>query len=102
MATAIELEKTKIKVLEIDLFELSIEILIERGVLIRLLEVEPDQDKVDFLALLQGLLDPERHIAPAVAGNPKTCWSVKARLVASPLTTGKTLILASAEGNWSN
>ena len=40
--------------------------------------------------------------APAVAGNPKTCWSVKARLVASPLTTGKTLILASAEGNWSN
>ena len=57
-----------IKVLEIDLFELSIEILIERGVLIRLLEAEPDQDKVDFLALLQGMLDPERHIAPAVAG----------------------------------
>ena len=56
-----------IKVLEIDLFELSIEILGERGILDRLLESEPAQEKVDFLALLQGMLDPERHIAPAVA-----------------------------------
>lgn len=56
-----------IKILEIDLFELSIEILKNRDVLERLLEVERSQDKLDFLALLQGVLDPERHIAPAVA-----------------------------------
>lgn len=56
-----------IKILEIDLFDLSIEILKDRDVLERLLEVERDQDKLDFLALLQGMLDPERHIAPAVA-----------------------------------
>lgn len=56
-----------IKILEIDLFELSIEILKDRDVLERLLEIEREQDKLDFLALLQGMLDPERHIAPAVA-----------------------------------
>lgn len=56
-----------IKILEIDLFDLSIEILKDRDVLERLLEVEREQDKLDFLALLQGMLDPERHIAPAVA-----------------------------------
>lgn len=56
-----------VKILEIDLFELSIEILEDRDVLERLLEVEREQDKLDFLALLQGMLDPERHIAPAVA-----------------------------------
>jgi len=61
------LAKVGVKVLEIDLFELSIEILKERGVLERLFEVEPDQDKDDFRALLQGMLDPEQHIAPAIA-----------------------------------
>lgn len=61
------LAKVGVKVLEIDLFELSIEILKERGVLERLLEVEPDQDKDDFRALLQGMLDPEQHIAPVIA-----------------------------------
>ena len=61
------LAKEGVKVLEIDLFELSIEILKDRDVLERLLEVEQEQNKIDFLALLQGMLDPERHIASAVA-----------------------------------
>jgi len=51
---------------EIDLYELSVEILKERGVWDRVLAVESDQDKADFREILQGMLDPEQHIAPAI------------------------------------
>jgi hypothetical protein len=55
-----------ISILEINLYEITIEILKERGVWERVLAAEPDQDKEDFRELLQGMLDPELHIAPAV------------------------------------
>lgn len=55
-----------VSVLEINLYDLSVEILQQRGVWDRLLELEPEQDKADFRELLQGMLDPELHIAPAV------------------------------------
>ena len=42
------------------------EILKERGVWDRLLALEPEQDKDDFRELLQGMLDPQLHIAPAI------------------------------------
>lgn len=60
------LGKKGITVLTIDLYDLSVEILQTRGVWERLLQVEPEQEKADFRGLLQGLLDPEAHIAPAV------------------------------------
>jgi hypothetical protein len=43
-----------------------VEILKERGVWERVLAAEPSQDKEDFRELLQGMLDPELHIAPAI------------------------------------
>ena len=55
-----------ITVREVNLYDLSVEILKERGVWERVLEVEPDQDKDDFRELLQGMLDPQLHIAPAI------------------------------------
>jgi hypothetical protein len=55
-----------IEVLEVNLYDLSVEILKERGVWDRLLTLEPEQDKADFRELLQGLLDPQLHIAPAI------------------------------------
>lgn len=55
-----------INVREVNLYDLSAEILKERGVWERLLRLEPDQDKDDFRELLQGMLDPQLHIAPAV------------------------------------
>jgi BREX protein BrxB len=55
-----------IDVLEVNLYDLSVEILKERGVWDRLLALEPEQDKGDFRELLQGMLDPELHIAPAI------------------------------------
>jgi hypothetical protein len=55
-----------IQVREVNLYDLSVEILKDRGVWGRLLALEPDQSKDDFRELLQGMLDPQLHIAPAV------------------------------------
>lgn len=60
------LNQKGINVREINLYDLSVEILKERGVWERVLAVEPDQDKDDFRELLQGMLDPQLHIAPAI------------------------------------
>ena len=55
-----------INVREVNLYDLSVDILKERGVWDRVLEMEPDQDKDDFRESLQGMLDPQLHIAPAI------------------------------------
>lgn len=55
-----------ITVREINLYDLSVELLQERGVWERVLQVEPDQAKDDFRELLQGMLDPQIHLAPAI------------------------------------
>ncbi|MEU1106393.1 DUF1788 domain-containing protein [Streptomyces tibetensis] len=55
-----------IEVREINLYDLSVEMLKERGVWDRLLTLEPEQDKADFRELLQGMLDPQDHISPAI------------------------------------
>jgi len=55
-----------IQVREVNLYDLSVEILKDRGVWDRLIALEPDQSKDDFRELLQGMLDPQLHIAPAI------------------------------------
>lgn len=55
-----------IEVREVNLYDVTVEILKERGVWERLLTLEPEQDKADFRELLQGMLDPQQHIAPAI------------------------------------
>ncbi|MEW1805481.1 DUF1788 domain-containing protein [Pseudarthrobacter sp. NPDC080039] len=55
-----------IVVREVNLYDLSVEILKERGVWDRLIALEPDQEKADFRELLQGMLDPQLHIASAI------------------------------------
>lgn len=61
-----KLEGIGIRIREVDLYDLSVKILTERGVWDRLLEAEPGQDKDDFRELLQGMLDPQDHLAPAI------------------------------------
>jgi Domain of unknown function (DUF1788) len=61
-----KLSQKGINVREVNLYDLSVEILKERGVWERVLAAEPDQDKDDFRELLQGMLDPQIHIAPAI------------------------------------
>lgn len=60
------LSQKGINVREVNLYDLCVEILKDRGVWERVLAAEPDQDKEDFRELLQGMLDPQLHIAPAI------------------------------------
>ena len=53
-------------VAQIDLYDLSVELLTERGVWERVVELEPTMDKSEFREVLQGMLDPHDHIAPAI------------------------------------
>lgn len=61
------LDQAGIKVLSINLYDLSIEILQERGVWNQILELEPTISKDQLKELLQGVLDPEAHLVPAIA-----------------------------------
>lgn len=60
------LAKEGVVVREVNLYDLSVRMLKERGAWDRLLALEPDQEKGDFRELLQGMLDPQLHIAPAI------------------------------------
>jgi hypothetical protein len=61
-----KLSQKGIGVREVNLYDLSVEILKERSVWERVLAAEPGQDKEDFRELLQGMLDPQLHLAPAI------------------------------------
>jgi hypothetical protein len=63
-----------IKVFEIDLYDLCTDLLKERDVWERVLDAESDMDKPDFLTMLQNMLDPQTHLAPAI----------KSRIAAEP------------------
>lgn len=56
-----------VRVLEIDLYDLTIQILKERGIWEQILEMEPTVGKEELKELLQGVLDPEHHLVPAMA-----------------------------------
>ena len=56
-----------VQVLEIDLYDLSIEILKERGIFDRIFTEETSFSKEQLKELLQGVLDPEFHLVPAIA-----------------------------------
>lgn len=55
-----------IKVLEINLYDLCVELLKKRNVWERVLAAEATMDKADFLTMLQSMLDPQLHLAPAI------------------------------------
>lgn len=57
-----------IEVREINLYDLSVEILKERGDWDEVLEVEPELDKAEFTEMLQSMLNPQHHLAPAIRG----------------------------------
>ena len=61
------LEQSGIRILVINLYDLSIEILKERDIYDRILELEESVSKDELKELLQGVLDPEAHLVPAIA-----------------------------------
>ncbi|MFH0998039.1 MAG: DUF1788 domain-containing protein [Pseudomonadota bacterium] len=62
-----QLSQTGVRVLEINLYDLSIEILKDRGIWEQVLEMEATVSKDQLKELLQGVLDPEEHLVPAMA-----------------------------------
>lgn len=53
-------------VVDVNLYDLAIQLLQERGVWDRVLALEPEMDKAEFRETLQGMLDPHDHLAPAI------------------------------------
>ncbi|PKL50471.1 MAG: DUF1788 domain-containing protein [Candidatus Riflebacteria bacterium HGW-Riflebacteria-2] len=62
-----KLEQKGIRVLEINLYDLSVEILRDRGIWEQTLEREVAVSKDELKELLQGVLDTEDHLIPAIA-----------------------------------
>jgi len=62
-----QLKHKGIRVLRIDLYDLAIELLKERKIWSQTLEAESDITKSELKDLLQGVLDPEKHLIPAIA-----------------------------------
>jgi hypothetical protein len=66
------LEQTGVRVLEINLYDLSIEIMRDREIWEQILELESSVGKDELKELLQGVLDPETHLVPAIANKLST------------------------------
>ena len=62
-----KLLQLNIRVLHVDLYDLAIALLQRRGIWEQVLETETTVSKDELLELLQGVLDPETHLAPAIA-----------------------------------
>lgn len=61
------LEQLDVRILEINLYDLSIEILKDRAIWDQILEMEESVSKDQLKELLQSVLDPEAHLVPAIA-----------------------------------
>lgn len=61
------LEQAGARVLNINLYDLSVETLKERGIWDQIIEMEPTFTKDELKELLQGVLDPEAHLIPAIS-----------------------------------
>ena len=66
-----KLEQSGVRTLDINLYDLSIELLKERGIWDQVLEMEASVSKAELKELLQGVLDPEAHLVPAIANRMK-------------------------------
>ncbi len=62
-----QLKRKSVQVLRIDLYDLAIELLKTRGIWDQILETETEITKSELKDLLQGVLDPEHHLIPAIA-----------------------------------
>ena len=61
------LEQHGVRVLQINLYDLSLEILKNREILKKIFETEESVSKDEFKELLQGVLDTESYLVPAIA-----------------------------------
>lgn len=62
-----KLSQEGVRILHIDLYDLSVELLKQRGIWDQILEMETTVSKDELKELLQGVLDPETYLAPVIA-----------------------------------
>lgn len=62
-----KLEQLDVRILEINLYDLSIQILRKRNIWDRILQTEESVSKGQLKELLQGVLDSQTHLIPAIA-----------------------------------
>jgi hypothetical protein len=62
-----QLENRGVRVIEINLYDLSIALLSKRGIWDDVLAAEPGIRKDELKELLQGVLDPEAHLVPEIS-----------------------------------
>tara|TARA_R110000850_G_scaffold52260_1_gene126522 strand:+ start:3137 stop:3739 length:603 start_codon:yes stop_codon:yes gene_type:complete len=55
-----------VRVLDLSLYDIALELLEEREILEQVLEIETDSEKSEIKDLLQGVLDPETHLVPRI------------------------------------
>ena len=67
------LAQVGVRVLEINLYDLSIELLKSRDIWEQIVDVEASVSKEELKELLQGVLDPEAHLVPAIASKLSHC-----------------------------
>lgn len=56
-----------VRVLDLSLYDIALEILEERDILNQILAIETDSEKSEIKELLQGVLAPETHLVPRIA-----------------------------------
>lgn len=66
-----KLHEAGVMVLDIDLYDLCVQILKQRGIWARTLEKEVQIDKPKLKELLSNVLDPEQHLVPAIVEKMK-------------------------------
>jgi hypothetical protein len=62
-----QLEHQGVQILDINLYDLAIKLLKEREIWDRIIEMEQDVGKDQLKEILQGVLDSETHLVPAIA-----------------------------------
>ena len=63
----VQLNQRRVRVLEVNLYDLSLDILKNRDILDQILTIESSVSKDELKELLQGVLDPENHLIPAIS-----------------------------------
>ena len=63
----VQLNQRGVRVLEINLYDLSLGMLKNRDILDQILTIESSVSKDELKELLQGVLDPENHLVPAIS-----------------------------------
>lgn len=61
-----QIENVGVKVLDLSLYDLSLDLLRERGILDEILSVEAETSKPELLELFRGVLDAEAHLIPRI------------------------------------